>query len=207
LKLITKIQIKRRIIMWKKTLILSLSLAMLFVISAPISSVNAGDKSVPVNWQIAGSIANNVQVLINVSTDPQNPDFRTIPHFLISLSAKGSPGPAEITLMGYGSVVFPPISCEEGELEIKTAYSDMVARFRDLSLLFASYDDANPGFLCINPAEGLSRFENHLVITGGTGRFAGATGTLTGTGEGYYFASGGALAGEVGEITGKIDLP
>jgi hypothetical protein len=193
--------------MWKKLLILSLSIAVLFVLSASISSVNAGDKSVPVNWQIAGSIANNVQVLINVSPDPQNPNFQTIPHFLISLSAKGSPGAAEITLMGYGSVVAPTGSCKVGELEIKTAYSDMVARFRDLSLLFASYDGANPGYLCVDLAAGRSIFENNLVITGGTGRFEGASGTITGTGDGYYFASGGALAGEVGEMTGTIYLP
>lgn len=182
--------------MWKKLFILSLSIAVLFVFSAPISSVDAGSKNV--NWQVAGSIANYIMV-VDPSTTQVNPNY------LISLSAKGPPGAAEITLMGYGSVV-ANTDCGPGEMQIQTAKGDMVARFRDLSLLFASIDETNPGYLCMDLAAGRSTFVANMLITGGAGRFEGATGTITGTGDGYYFDSGGALAAEVGEITGTIEF-
>lgn len=197
--------------MWKKLLILSLSIAVLFVFSFPISSVNAGSKNV--NWEIAGSIANYVMVAPNAGQG----DPTTIPHYLISLSAKGSPGSAELTLMGWGLPVVvppaPPVNCKVGEIEIRTIQGNMVARFGDLSLLFASIntidppDGPGPGYLCLDPVAGHSTFVSNMVITGGTGRFEGATGAITGTGDGYYFPSGGPLAGEVGEITGEIFLP
>jgi len=190
--------------MWKKLLILSLSIAVLFF-SVPITPVDAGSKNV--NWQIAGSIANYVVVL--------NPDTGAlIPHYVISLSAKGSPGAAELTLMGWGVPVVvppaPPVNCEEGEMEIQTMQGDMVARFSDLSLLFASIktEDPGPGYLCIDLSDTPPRrstFVANMDITGGTGRFEGATGAITGTGDGFYFASGGALAAEVGTITGTIN--
>jgi hypothetical protein len=188
--------------MKKKFFILSLSIAVLFLISVSISPVNAGSENV--NWQVAGSIANYVMVL---DTDTN----QLVPHYLISLSAKGRPGVAELTLMGFGvPVVVPPaepVNCSEGEIEIRTVKGDMVARFPDLSLLFASIDETNPGYLCLDPVAGHSTFVSNMVIISGTGRFDGATGAITGTGDGYYFPSGGALAGEVGEITGEIFLP
>ena len=177
--------------MKKKLFILSLSIAVLFLLSVSISSVTAGSKNV--NWQVAGSIANYVMVF-DTNTN------QLIPHYLISLSAKGAPGVAELTLMGFGVPVDPPSDppkCSEGEMEIRTVKGDMVARFRDLSLLFASVDGDNPGYLCIDTMAGRSTFESNMKITGGTGRFEGASGEITSTGTGYYFLSGGALAGEV----------
>lgn len=187
--------------MKKKLFILSLSIAVIFLLSVSISPVNAGSENV--NWKVAGSIANYVMVL-DTNTN------QLIPHYLISLSAKGAPGVAELTLMGFGVPADPPSDppkCSEGEIELKTIKGDMVARFPDLSLLFASIDETNPGYLCLDPVAGHSTFVSNMMIIGGTGRFEGATGAITGTGDGYYFPSGGALAGEVGEITGEIFLP
>jgi hypothetical protein len=197
--------------MKKKLFILSLSIGVLFLLSVSISSVNAGEKSIPVNWQVAGSIANNVEISINVSTDPCVPDMQTIPHYLISLSAHGSPGPAEITLMGWGMPVpYPCNNCtctmDCLKLEFQTMQSDMVARFPDQSLLFASYDDQKENYLCLDILAGQSTFVSNMKITGGTGRFEGASGWIEGAGIGYYF-SPGALAGEVGELEGEIFLP
>ena len=107
--------------------------------------------------------------------------------------------------MGFGAPADTGV-CREGEVELQTIKGDMVARFRDLSLLFASIDVNNPGYLCIDPAAGRSIFVANMIITGGTGRFEGAEGTISGTGDGYYFASGGALAAETGTITGTISF-
>jgi hypothetical protein len=61
LKQKTGTQIKRRIVMWKKILIPSLSIALLLVISFPISSVNAKSSRI-VNWRIAGTIVQSIEV-------------------------------------------------------------------------------------------------------------------------------------------------
>jgi len=175
---------------------------MLFVIIAPVSLAHAEGKSIPVNWQVAGSIANYLLTM----TAPPDPSS-TIPHYLISLSAKGPPGPAEITLMGYGFPVDPTGSgCDQ---LIIIFNNEMVARFSDLSLLFAVHDTVNGGYLCITA--GATSFNTSMVITGGTGRFEGATGGFTGTGSGYPVnpdpSTDGPLSAETGELTGTINLP
>jgi hypothetical protein len=187
--------------MKKKLLILSLFIAVLFLLSASISSVNAGDrcKKRKIKWRVAGSIVNFVDINLPWSPDP-------IPHYLISLSAQGRPGPAKITLIGYGSLSSG--NCESGE-EYQTDNSSMVARFPDQSLLFASYDIQKDNYLCLvldMYGVGQSTFVSNMKINGGTGRFEGAQGWIKGTGVGYYF-SPGALAGEVGELEGEIYLP
>ena len=84
--------------MWKKLLILSLCIAVLFVFSAPISSVNAGGKwgnwgQRKINWRIAGTIVQSIDI-----SNPQSQEYIGL-HSLINLTAYGSPGPAKITLL------------------------------------------------------------------------------------------------------------
>ena len=55
--------------MWKKILIPSLSIALLLVISAPMSSVNAENSRI-VNWRIAGTIVQSIEVF-----NPLDPDI------------------------------------------------------------------------------------------------------------------------------------
>ena len=55
-----------------------------------------------------------------------------------------------------------------------------IIRFESGDLLFSVLDTSDPpiNFLCFEPSSRTSTGETHMVITGGTGKFAGATGTL-----------------------------
>ena len=192
--------------MWKKILIISLSIALLLVISFPISSVNA-EKSRIVNWRIAGTI---VQLLDITSPVPGVGDVG--PHALIKLTAHGSPGSAEITLLSRptGSIT-SSFSCAAGyDFPIYFDKNDMVAIFPDQSLLFASIDETDWGILCfgITPeTAGTTYFKVKMNVTGGTGRFEGASeGVLIGEGNGYPVSPDATLAGENGTLTGTIDF-
>jgi hypothetical protein len=196
--------------MWKKLLILSLSIVMLLVITVP---VDAGDKSVNVNWQITGTIVQTIDVTSPNPPYPQDP----VPYSLINLTANGSPGDAKITLLSETSFS-PPTGWSFDCLQLTEypdgpAYfvkNDFVAIFPDQSLLFASvYSvvdvDGSDGYgshLCFGPTG--TDFKVEMVVTGGTGRFEGASGSLTGEGKGYPVGLDSILAGEIGTITGEI---
>ena len=203
--------------MWKKILIPSLSIALLLVISAPISSVNAHGKwwKRKIDWQIAGTIVQTIEVF---SPETQlSVGF----HSLVNLTARGRPGPAKITLLGKPTglgATGTSLTCEDGYFHIADfEANDFVAIFPDQSLLFASIDESDDGFgiLCIDEEtifEGphmmtTTYFIVKMEITGGKGRFEGATGHFTAEGYGYPgFSSAGTLVGENGTITGTIDF-
>lgn len=210
LKLKTTIEIERRIIMWKKLLILSLSIVMLFVITAP---VDAGNKSVNVNWQITGTIVQTIDV---TSPNPSYPIQDPVPYSLINLTADGSPGPAKITLLSKSTIYPPPcdddvdidcFECADGYgYPVYFDKNDMVAIFPDQSLLFASIDEEIGGILCFSMT-GTTYFKVQMNVISGTGRFEGVSeGTLIGEGNGYPVGFDSILAGEIGKITGKIDF-
>lgn len=193
--------------MWKKILILSFSITMLLIITGPTSLVYAGDNSIEVNWQIAGTIVQSIEV---------TPIFGPVgPHSLINLTAKGSPGTAKITLLSMTSYVPPPgwaFDCSTlQEYPEGPAYfikNDFVAIFPDQSLLFASVDSNGAGsHLCFG--ETGTDFKVEMIVTGGTGRYEGALGNLTGEGIGYIIhpSSDLSLVAENGTITGTIYLP
>jgi hypothetical protein len=83
--------------------------------------------------------------------------------------------------------------------------NDLVATFSDLSLLAAALDN---GSVCVNLFTGEITGEIDLVVTGGTGRFAGATGNLTIQDFVIRPVSPlASLAFETGEIVGTIQVP
>jgi hypothetical protein len=181
---------------------------MFFVIVAPITPVYAGNKSININWQIAGTIVQSIDV-----TAPGTSD--TEPKSLINLSAIGSPGPANITLLSKTEEVpidpaSLPKDCEDKgytDLAYYFEKNDFIALFPDQSLLFASIN-ANGGFLCFNFTKGESYFKIEMDITGGKGRFEGSDGDFTAEGYGYLgFSGDSTLVGENGTVTGAIDFP
>ena len=199
--------------MWKKILIPSLSIALLLVISVPISSVNAGGKR-NINWRIAGTI---VQLIEVTSPDPEgDPDYGSVgPHSLINLTARGAPGSAKITLLSRTTETPPPdpdpFPCAAGyAFPLYFDKNDMVAIFFDQSLLFASIDEEKGGILCfgITPeTAGTTYFKVKMNVTGGKGRFERASGgALIAKGNGYPVGPDATLAGENGTIKGKIDF-
>jgi hypothetical protein len=208
LKLKNTIEIERGIIMQKKLLILSLSIAVLFVLSAPITPANAGG-SQPINWQIAGTIVQLIDISIPLPGPPYSQSIG--PHSLINLSAKGSPGPAKITLLSQAGAPPNSLECISSNY-FPIAYfskNDFVALFPDQSLLFASIGPGG-GILCQGieetEAEGTTYFTVDMIITGGKGRYEGAEGYFTGEGYGYLF-NDTTLVGENGKLTGTINLP
>ena len=188
--------------MWKKLFILSLSIAVILFFAASFTTVDAGNKNMKINWQIAGTIVQLIEV-----TSPSTGISEGF-HSLINLSAQGSPGPAKITLLSR-SVPMPVatgikgFSCADDFFPI--AYfdkNDFVALFPDQSLLFASINMTDYGILCAGAAG--TYFKVKMDIMGGTGRFEGASGSFTGEGYGHPFSPDLTLVGESGELTGVI---
>jgi hypothetical protein len=165
--------------MWKKLLILSLSVTVLLFLAAPISIVDAGGKSKKMNWRVAGPIV----------------DFN-----LVLLKAVGSPGRADLTIMGYDYGFVEDPNCVT---KVTVGGINFVAVFNDLSMLFAKRMDGGEAYICQN-SEGAT-FYFDMEINGGTGRFDGATGDFTAEGEAYgepFFP--GPLSAETGNFTGEI---
>jgi hypothetical protein len=200
--------------MWKKMLILSLSMAMLIVITGCSHDGDAiAQGNEDVDWQIAGTIVQ----LLNVESPFSGPIEAG--HSLINISAQGLPDDAAITLLSISEecVGEPPFPCEEGYLP-GTCFTknNMVAIFPDQILLFASIH-SDGGVLCLkfNPDTGLPEdgtyFKVRMNITGGTGLYDGASGVLTGEGHGYFIQNPPdndlTLLAEDGRITGTIVLP
>jgi len=200
--------------MWKKLLILSLSVAMLFAITGCSSDSNAiaQANSIDVDWEIAGTIVQQIAI-----SDPEDGTLIG-PHSLINLSAQGDPdgdpGPAEITLLSRiaaPGTTGTTLTCEPGYFPIgEFEENDFIALFPDQDFIFASIDTAegSGGILCLDAATfGTTYFMVKMIITGGKGRFDGATGNFTGEGYGYLsFSSAGTLVGENGRLTGTIHL-
>ena len=200
--------------MWKKILILSLSMAMLIVITGCHSdSAAVAQGNEDVDWQIVGSIVQ----LLNVESLFFGPSEQG--RSLINISAEGLPDDAKITLLSISEpcVDAPPFPCEEGYVPGACfTKNDMIAIFPDQTLLFASIHSEG-GVLCLkfNPDTQLPEdgtyFKVRMNITGGTGKYDGASGVLTGEGHGYFIQNPPdndlTLVGENGRITGTIELP
>lgn len=206
--------------MWKKLLILSLSIAVLFIITGCSSDSNAivpaaiaQANNEEVDWEIVGTI---VQLI-----DVESLFFGPLEdrHSLMHLSAEGLPDSAAITLLSISKACpdVLPFPCEDGYFPGACfTKNDMVAIFPDQSLLFASIHE-DGGVLCLkfNPVTELPEdgtyFKIRMNVTGGTGEFDGASGVLTGEGHSYFIKNPPdndlTLLGENGTITGTIDLP
>ena len=182
----------RRNFLLAKLVILSLVLAFT---GPPRAEAEQG--IIKVNWRFAGTVINSVEV-----TEPGT--FVSNPNVLIDVQAVGSPGNAVIRALG--STDSPSGVCLGGQgLVFDLVRNDLIATFSDLSLLAAALDN---GSVCVNLITGEAQGVIHLVVTGGTGRFVGATGNLTI--QDFVirpvspFAS---LALETGEIVGTIQVP
>ena len=203
--------------MWKKLLILSLSIAMLFAITVSITGCSSsGDaiaqvNSLDVDWQIAGTIVQQIAI-----SDPADGTLIG-PHSLINLSAQEDPvgdlGPADITLLSQiaaPGTTGTTLTCELGYFPIgEFEQNDFIALFPDQDFLFASIDTAagGGGILCLDAATfGTTYFIVKMNITGGKGRFDGATGNLTGEGYGYPANPISTLGGENGKLIGTIEF-
>ena len=185
--------------MWKKLLIVALVLAAVLATVGFVVYARPWQKSVPVNWEIAGSVFNGIQVV-------PNPGAAAASFGMLNLSAKGSPGAARIEAVGTSLPVIPQDQCPaEAVLELKFD-GGFVATFPDQSMLFFAIDksdDAQNALCIIPPGPNVGVFD--YLVTGGTGRFEGATGHVTVDVNAWGVSP--ALAAEAGTIVGTIELP
>jgi hypothetical protein len=164
--------------------IVMLALLLLVVLSAAVGLTvfaSQGGGSVQINQRIAGSIFNWIEVTKDPSGDPH-----TVNRSLLNLYAKGAPGAANIEVVGGAEVAVEPSGSCTGTpfvdyIELTFIDGGCVETFIDHSMLFYVLDespDANNA-LCMyfdgRPTTGVFDY----LITGGVGRFEGATGSAT----------------------------
>jgi len=171
-----------------KTKNISVGIAGIFLFVAAGLPQSAVAEEIQMNLRFAGSFITN-----------------SLPSALIHASGKGSPGKVEIR--GFGGVDavfgFDPTCLGSPGFRIDITENPLVFKFQDLSLLFAQ---GGMGTICAR-STGLIDFEINLVFDGGRGRFAGASGTATITGEAEAVNSAGTFLAETGTIVGTIIVP
>lgn len=188
--------------MSKKIILVLLVLVIALTVVGFTAFANQAGKKVEVNQEIAGSIFAGIEV----TTDPINQVTQN--RTMLNLYAKGSPGAANLEVVG-GAI---PAANSSGlcpdrtDLEFTFVDGGIVETFNDHSLLFYVIDDSPDAknALCVDfegPAVGTFDY----LITGGAGRFEGASGSATV--EVTAWAVTGQLSGEVGSIQGTVQLP
>lgn len=160
-------------------------------------------RTVDVNWRISGTFITGVQVL-----PPGPPGTEPKSAAWIDVKAKGRPGRADIRVVGLGGLIpsDPDCgSCPAGFAAFGAVSNPFVATFhKDGSQLYADLDPEGCALICLNFVTGASEGEEELVITGGTGKFEGATGNLLISFETQPI--GPAFSAETGRIVGTIHL-
>ena len=141
--------------------------AMAVAMALLASPAAAGD--IKANWKMAGTLISGVE-LADLSG-------ATTTASLLHLKAIGNPGAADLIVLAqtsnprFGGCVAPV----GPGLLLDFDFDDNVTTFNDLSQIFMVLDR---GTVCVDLATGRSESEIDLVITGGTGRFEGASGSL-----------------------------
>ena len=161
-------------------------------------------RTVDVNWRISGTFITGVQVL-----PPGPPGTEPKSATWIDVKANGRPGRADIRVVGLGGLIpsDPDCgSCPAGFTAFGAVSNPFVATFhKDGSQLYADLDPEGCALICLNFVTGASEGEEELVITGGTGKFEGATGNLLISFETQPI--GPSFSAETGQIVGTILLP
>lgn len=106
----------------------------------------------------------------------------------------------------FTSEVLPPlsvpVSCPSNKLEFPYLYDDVVSTHQPSGdQLFSSFTSA---VLCLDPTTGAFTFEGTAVYTGGTGQFAGASGSYTASSKGTLLSDGSGS--QRGKFEGTLNL-
>jgi len=147
---------------------------------------------IPINWKVSGTIANTFFYPTGGSPDPP------LPGLLIQAVLKGAPGNGQFTITSVGN--YPGYVPECNGLGQTFAHNDTVVILDDLSMIFAKLQT---GWVCFNADYTVSA-EAHMIITGGTGKYMGASGYFEGHFLGQSVGTSGFLAAETGNIEGEI---
>ena len=157
----------------------------------------------PVKMTASGTIAaTTLNLQPNTNTDEQNLDgFGTLGPFTFRELHADPAFPSSQ----------PPSTCSgPTHLYFPNVAGGGVFRFLDGSLLTVGVTVGSGSFLCIDLTAGVGHLTTTYQITGGTGRFKGASGALTLTAmlvPVLYNASGGAvLLTDTGEFDGTVSF-
>ncbi len=185
--------------MSKRVILVVSALVLALAVAGLTAFTSQRENGVEINQAIAGSIFNGIEVTSNSTT---------VNRALLNLYAKGAPGAANIEAVGGSIPVIPPSGlCPDGtDFELMFVDGGVVETFSDHSLLFYAID-TDPGAdnrLCLD-FEGPNTGVFDYVITGGAGRFEGATGSATV--EVISWGITQELSAEAGTIRGMVQLP
>lgn len=182
----------KRIARFKKVFVVLIALSLLAAITAVVYA--NGNNTEQVNWTIAGPIFGKI---VNNSSDGD--------YSLLVLTAKGSPGTAEITAVGTAQLVDGDEQCPGAAKQLKFVNGSFVAVFPDQSMLYFQVDESGetPNALCFGAEYNEGKFTYNIV--GGEGRYEGASGSILVSTKSWAINS--AMSVETGEITGVIELP
>jgi hypothetical protein len=181
---------------------ISAGIAGIFLFVAAGLPQSAVAKEIQLDQRFAGAFVTGIMHVVDPETGA------TAPSALIHTTSKGSPGRA--VTRGFGGVTVPagpPIADCLGipwGLPIAVLENPLLLTFQDLSLLYAK---GGSGLICIDLGTGAVKFVIDIVFDGGTGRFEGATGGATITGEGVPLNAAGTFLAETGTTIGTIIVP
>lgn len=119
----------------------------------------------------------------------------------LTFEHRGAPGRSTSTAMVEQTAPTPG-DCPDGLLTSHSVQGSYVQTFSDLSML---YSVETAGRTCFDPETFEITCEAEGLITGGTGRFEGATGSWTVACE--IFIVGETVNAFTGKLKGEIDVP
>lgn len=196
--------------MFKRTAVILVVILLLAAVTVAVYANANGTEQV--NWQIAGPVYSGFQIIDNSLADAGR-------YVLISLSAKGSPGNAQLQVAGTAEFAPmdgqcpPPDDPDDPDdvytrFQLKFVDGAFVALFPDQSMLFFEADESEgaANALCVM-SSGINNGTLDYFIVGGTGRFKDASGKVTVSYESYGIGWNSVLSAESGEIKGVIELP
>jgi len=155
-----------------------------------------------IDWNVSGTVA---YVTFAYPIDVP-PFIQSQNGFLVNAVATGAPENVQFTVTGWTGPPSDPSSTStecDPYPQLASLKNDFVATFADQSMIFATLDPDLGGYVCQGPIPAVF----NMIITGGTGRFEGATGNFTGTFNAFPVgppvSSPGALLAETGTIVGE----
>jgi len=169
-----------------------------------VGPVFGEDEGKNVHWEVAGTFAYvNFQVP-GVDGQTFSLVFQDHPGYLVNSFVKGTFGHAHLMVVGWSdpALQINPAACGPFP-QVVSIRNDAVFTFDNQEMLFATLDPGMVSYSCLGPLPAVM----HMDITGGTGKFQGASGHFDGT----FIAvpvgppTSGAFYAETGTIEGWIE--
>lgn len=119
-------------------------------------------------------------------------------------NASGSFGAQHILVISQFTPFLPAAACVEGEIPMVMGFARSVTTYKNHDQMFVFWDS---GWICATPGPaGLSSYRGEVIghIVSGTGRFEGATGTVTSEFGGFDLSGPFVFEGPLFPIMGSF---